>query len=415
MTKQRYDLYLNTTHLSLIHAADVVIVEDNAVLQQVGFRYRPEYLAHPNAFSIDPVQLPLKRAETVLHCRGGSPAFIDDYLPDAWGRKVLTRLAFYRDQKKFNANSVIDTLAMLSNSRIGTVRLVEHGQTPEYARGHALERLSQAEKAAQHIDDVDFNAVDIDEMGLLYLANAGTGVGGARPKALLYSDDGTYLAKFNRHTHDSYNNARVELACLLMAKAAGIEIGHGRVIEGVNGREVLLLDRFDFCIHQNQHTFHHLISANGLLKESSSQRDLGGTFRYDNVCELLRQYSISIEKDLKQLLSLMLFNRAINNTDDHERNFSLIHRGEGYELAPAYDLVPSLVTGQYHAAGFETNPYPPLPSEAVTKGKLFGLPKIIVVAAAEQVSDAVSNWKRYAEQAGVSDSDIERISGYLRH
>jgi serine/threonine protein kinase HipA of HipAB toxin-antitoxin module len=39
------------------------------------------------------------------------------------------------------------------------------------------------------------------------------------------------------------------------------------------------------------------------------------------------QYSINIEQDLKQLLAIMLFNRAIHNADDHERNFSPINRG----------------------------------------------------------------------------------------
>jgi len=28
----------------------------------------------------------------------------------------------------------------------------------------------------------------------------------------------------------------------------------------------------------------------------------------------------------------MLFNRAINNTDDHERNFSLITQDDGYRM-----------------------------------------------------------------------------------
>jgi serine/threonine-protein kinase HipA len=198
MTKHRYDLYLNTPKLGIVLAADVVVVEEGANLRQVGFRYLPDYLAKPAAFPVDPVQLPLMEGEIVLNCRGGAPAFLDDYLPDAWGRRVLARLALYRDNRHFNANSVIDSLALLSNSRIGAMSLVERGDEPAFDNGHALEVMAQAEQAAQHIDDVDYNAVDVDEMSLLYLANAGTGVGGARPKALLYDDHGQYLAKFNR-------------------------------------------------------------------------------------------------------------------------------------------------------------------------------------------------------------------------
>ncbi|MCH8105921.1 MAG: HipA domain-containing protein [Proteobacteria bacterium] len=145
------------------------------------------------------------------------------------------------------------------------------------------------------------------------------------------------------------------------------------------------------------------------MKEPGSQWDLGRVFRYDDVCEQLRRYSISIEQDLKQLLALMLFNRAIHNTDDHERNFSLINRGAGYQLAPAYDLVPSVVTGEYHAAGFQLNPDPPKPSEASKLGKIFGLPKTSVADIAERVIDAVSRWESFAEQSGVNQDDVVRI------
>lgn len=410
MTSTRYDLYINSPMMGVIQAADVVVEEQDAVLSRVGFRYRPPYLEHPNAFAIDPVQLPLKQGETILVCQGGVPAFIDDYLPDAWGRRVLARLALYRDQQHFNANSVIDSLGMIGNSRIGAICLVEQGEAPLFEAGHSIRILQQAESAAQKIDSVDFNTVDLDEMSLLYLANAGTGVGGARPKALLQGDGCHYLAKFNRLTQDAYNNARVELACLSMAKAAGIIIGNGKVVSGINGREVLLLDRFDIVSGGARC---HLITANGLLKEPGSQRDSGRVFRYDDVCEQLRRYSISIEQDLKQLLALMLFNRAIHNTDDHERNFSLINRGAGYQLAPAYDLVPSVVTGEYHAAGFQLNPDPPKPSEASKLGKIFGLPKTSVADIAERVIDAVSRWESFAEQSGVNQDDVVRIKRCL--
>lgn len=407
MTRQRYDLYLNTPVLGLVHAADVVLVEEGSALQQVGFRYRPEYVAEEGAFAIDPVQLPLSKGEIQFACRGGAPAFIDDYLPDDWGRKVLAQLALYRDGRKLNANSAIDTLAMLGSSRIGAITLVAQGEPPQFDNGHELGVLTRAEQAAQQIDSVDFDAVDVDEMSLLYLANAGTGVGGARPKALLFDEQGCYLAKFNRRTQDEYNNARVELACLNMAKAAGLIMHDARIVQGINTREVLLLDRFDIA----EGGRHHLITANGLLKEPVSQQDPGRTFRYDDVCELLRRYSANIEQDIEQLLRLMLFNRAINNTDDHERNFSLIHRGEGYCLAPAYDLVPSLVTGAYHAAGFDLNPYPPRPSEANKLGKIFGLPKPVVVSIAEEVLSAVREWPHFAGRTGVDEQEAARIGG----
>ncbi|TCO76299.1 HipA N-terminal domain-containing protein [Chromatocurvus halotolerans] len=111
--RQRLDLYLATHALGVRHAADVVLEENNGQLGRVGFRYRPDYLAEHHAFSIYPAQLPLREGEFALSCSGGSPAFIDDYLPDLWGRRILTRLAALRQRRRYDANSVIDSLASM--------------------------------------------------------------------------------------------------------------------------------------------------------------------------------------------------------------------------------------------------------------------------------------------------------------
>lgn len=410
-TKARYDIYINSPFTGIVHCADCVIAEQQYTVTQVGFRYRDHYLQLPNAFALDPEQLPLQTGEFTFQCQGAIPAFLDDYLPDSWGRKVLSRVAFYQKKLHYNANSVIDSLSLLSHSRIGALAIVPHGETPQFEQGHSLATLKQAEQAAQHLDEGDYAAIDHNEMNLIYLANTGTGVGGARPKALLFDQQQPFIAKFNRHSLDSYNNARVELACLLMAKAAGLNVGKGKVQSDINNREVLLLERFDI---NPQGQRHHLITINGLLKEKQSQRNYGGSFRYDNIYQLLCKHSTTIEQDLQQLLALMLFNRAINNTDDHERNFSLINKGEGYQLAPAYDLVPSVATGQYHAAGFAYQPYPPRPSETAKLGKIFGLSKTTVKHITEQITEAIKNWHRYAEQAGVNETDTQRINKHLR-
>jgi len=411
MIRQRYDLYLNTRQTGIVHAADVVLAEESGFLTRVGFRYRPDYLGEAAAFPIDPVQLPLQSAPFEFEChKGASPAFLDDYLPDKWGRKILVQLALFRDREKLNAYSVIDTLAMLGSSRIGAISLVRQGEAPHFDSGYAIEQLGAAEQAAQQIDQIDLGGVDLDEMSLLYLANAGTGVGGARPKALLFDNGGQYLAKFNRITHDSYNNARVELACLKMARAAGIRMHDGKIIEGINGREVLLLDRFDMDGPARK----HLITVNGLLKEPASQMDLGQAFRYDHVSDLIKKYSCQVEEDLIQLLKLMLFNRAINNTDDHERNFSLMHSEQGYHLAPAYDLVPSLTTNMHHAASYQYQAYPPRPTEALREGRIFKLPRSKVEKAAREVIGAVDRWREFAADVGVADEDIEKVSRVIK-
>lgn len=356
------------------------------------------------------LSIPLSAQEYRFTCRGGLPAFLDDYLPDAWGRQVLAHLAFYRDRKKLNANSVIDTLRMMGSSHIGALSITPQGQAPHYDIGSDLSRLAELEAVAYRLHDLPADDGDVNEFGVLYLGNHGSGVGGARPKALLHDDAQFYLGKFN-HSRDLYNNAGVELACLLMAQAAGIHIEGGRVVGGINEREVLLLNRFDLTANGHRN---HLITVNGLIKAPESQRDHGGVFRYEDIKRLIDHLSIDVKTDSEQLLKLMLFNRTIHNTDDHERNFSFIHRGEGYRLAPAYDLVPSLTMGEYHATGYGYQPNPPRPSEAVKLGKVLNMPRPVVARVAEQVIEAVKQWRAFAEQAGVHERDLERVERVLR-
>ena len=411
MTKAKYDLYLNLPTTGVVQAAEVIIFESPRKGTLVGFRYVPDYLNNPYAISLDPVQLPLEPSPFEMQCAFGVvPAFLDDYLPDAWGKKVLTALALHKHQQKLNANSAIDMLTLMGGRHIGALQLVPAGGVVNYASGHGLSHLLAAEQAAQMLD-APYGDIDFNKMNLLYLASSGSGVGGARPKALISENDRHYLAKFNRLDTDKYNNATVELACLTMAKAAGLQVGGGRVERSVNQRDVLLLERFDIDPAGYRH---HLISLNGLLKEPASQLDTGATFRYNDIHQVLRRYSTQIETDLEQLLLLMLFNRAINNTDDHERNFSLINAGDGYRLAPAYDMVPDLAVGQYHAAGYNYQLAPPTPSEAKKEGKIFGLSKVKVGQLADAVICALDDWSDHAEQAGVSEEDASNIAARLK-
>ena len=405
-TRARFDVHVELSRGRRIHAGDCVVEEDAGAVRRVGFRYTADYLGEPAAFPLDPRQLGLGPGERQFVCQGGVPGFIDDHLPDAWGRKVLAALAQHRDARRLNVNSAIDLLGLAQGrSHIGSLSLTLPGVRPPYSLGAPVASLHQAERTAVHVDAMVPDP-DPDEYGIARLANAGSSVGGARPKALLTDGRQHYIAKFNRLSGDAYNNARVELACLNMARAAGISVSRGHVVEHVNGREAVLLERFDVAEDGGRQ---HLITVNALLKEETTQRDSGLPLRYDDVADLLRRYSVAIKADLAQLARLAQFNRAINNTDDHARNFSFIHSGSGYRLAPAYDLVPSLAIGEYHVAGLGYEPRPPRPSQVSRAGRMFGLSKPWLRQCAEEVADAVARWPEFAEQAGVAESEADVV------
>ena len=101
--------------------------------------------------------------------------------------------------------------------------------------------------------------------------------------------------------------------------------------------------------------------------------------------------------------------RGAARSFDHSRNFSLINDGEGYRLSPAYDLVPQLVMGDYHAAGFSHRPNPPKPSEIFGVGNTFGLSKTWLRNCSDEIITGVDRWSEFAERAGVEESERDRV------
>ncbi len=407
LENHRYKVYLNTPELGVQHCGSFQIREKGSQVKGISFKYSPSYIEQSNAFAIDPALLRLNPKQKVLEEAEAAPGFIDDYLPDDWGRKVLIRLYSRKQRKAFDANKVSDMLSVLGSSRIGALSIVpfEQEEPPIYTAGASSEKLEQAEAAAQQLDSGEFESLTLDDASLVFLSSNGTGVGGARPKALINDNGVEYLAKFNRSL-DQYNMARTEHACLLMANALGICDTRSHVRVSLDKRELLMQERFDVVEGGRR----HMITINALLKEPVTQRDSGLAFTYNRIAELLARYSGQIEKDLELLVTQMLFNRAIHNTDDHERNFSLWHNGTDYALTPGYDMVPTLDSGSYHAASFAYSAFPPKPSElALHPIKLFGLSKTAVKAISEKVVTTVDNWRVYAEQAGLDEEGAVKV------
>ncbi len=410
MGKHFYDIYLNTAPTGIIRAAECVLVEDQSRTHTVGFKYTHEYLDHISAFSIDPVHLPLNSSECILNCDGHIPGFIDDNIPDAWGKKVIAQIAKYKDNKIINTNCISDLLSYVGPSRIGAIAITKRDEAPVYGAGVTMEEISQAENIAKNIDNGDLDKINYDQVNLLFLANSGTGVGGARPKTLVTDGRAHYLAKFNRVENDKFNNAKVELACLRMAHEASLAVATGEIIENINNRDVLMLERFDVNADLSRN---HLVSLNSLLKDPLTHADPATPFSYDTIFKILQKHSSNIVDDVERLLRQMLFNRAINNTDDHERNFSIINKGEGYALAKAYDLVPTFAKGQYHQAGFRFNPNPPNTQDVISYGMIFGLSKPKVKQIAHDVETAIKHWPLHAESAGLSSKETGSIETYF--
>jgi serine/threonine-protein kinase HipA len=168
----------------------------------------------------------------------------------------------------------------------------------------------------------------------------GSSVGGARPKALLYDNQSSYIAKFSSTT-DQYPVVRSELAAMWMAGQCQILVPAMRLVESL-GKDVLLVERFDRIRVKDGMKRKFMISGLTALQLHETESRLAS---YLDLTGFVGRYGKDADQDNVQLFRRMLFNILIGNNDDHARNHSFFWDGKHYHLTPAYDICPMLRTG----------------------------------------------------------------------
>jgi serine/threonine-protein kinase HipA len=71
----------------------------------------------------------------------------------------------------------------------------------------------------------------------------------------------------------------------------------------------------------------------------------------------------------------MVFNALIGNTDDHLKNFAMLHGSNGFFLSPAYDLLPDTAQRREHVLHFDAGHLFPGFEHLVNIGKKAGSKK----------------------------------------
>jgi len=115
--------------------------------------------------------------------------------------------------------------------------------------------------------------------------------------------------------------------------------------------------------------------------------------------------------DMQELFRRMVFNILIDNTDDHEKNHALlVTDAQQYELAPAYDVLP---TGQ--ALGFQQMRVGEFEADstlanALSMAQLFDLRESQAVAQVRRVARVVAGWRQHFASCGVTRRDLELLT-----
>lgn len=370
----------------------VLAKRDDAFL----FAYAESWLAAADAFSVDPLNLPLGTGTRSSRKMWGC---FDDSTPDAWGRKVL----FSTHRQK--PSNEIEWLLATRGAGVGCLLFsASRSQLPTLNQYPDFADLAEMLRLADEIDRGE-QPMHEDER-LAKLLWHGSSMGGARPKITVWHEGREWIAKLMRRD-DLFDQPRAEFASLGMARAAGIPVPEHQ-LHDVGGRSVLLLERFDRTPAGRQ----HYLSANALIApERVRVGDPDSAISYLRLAEVIQKVSHRARDDMRDLYRRMAFNIAISNTDDHLKNHGFLRvDGNDYRLSPAFDLLPhpeqtaelALVAGRHgRAATFEN---------ALSAHERFGLSREEAHQVVAEVLDVTNHAAQWFREAGVRSLEVGMLA-----
>lgn len=331
---------------------------------------------------------------------------IRDAAPDAWGRRVIEA------HLKVPANSLPESRYLLEAgaNRAGALDIRPRIESPP-APAKAIHKLGYLLDAAARIEQ----GVPVPA-GLQDIFEAGSGMGGMRPKASVTDDAGQlWLAKFPS-VNERLNIPLLEYATLRLAREAGLSTPEVAV-ETINGKTVMRIHRFDreYPREGQETRRRHMISALTLLgcHESRSIE-----MSYGDIADAIRRHGAvdCVRADQAELFGRMVFNILTTNDDDHLRNHAFLWQGRGWQLSPLYDVVPRpmLAAERRLHLGVGTQGRAATLDNAMTAYAKFGLDRKQALGIIDRVWTVVRQWKMYFDSYGVPATDIEQIAPAFR-
>jgi len=345
--------------------------------------------------------LPLGENEAVPRQPARAVGAVDDARPDRWGERVIQ---FVDRPERL---SLMEYLYFAGDDRFGALGVSISPDSYQPRQSTPLPRLDDAQTLSEVVRKIaNKEALTAQERAI---AHAGGSMGGAKPKALIRIDGEEWIIKF--FAGEPIDAPLVEHASMTLALKAGINAAPTRVVR-LAGENAVIVRRFD---REGSRRLHSL-SAGTVLRSlaMSSIEDLG----YPTLAQALRRFGDTAEDaNATQMLELfrrMVYNILIDNTDDHEKNHSLLYlpatRAGHLYLAPAYDVLPTN-SGQGRqeftvgAEGRESSL-----SNAMSQCALFGLSNKAAADAIVQVISVVDDWKDHFDGCGVTGADIDTLS-----
>lgn len=389
-------LWLLTEPASPRHVGTLRLVDAG---KGVSLHYAPAWLSQGFALSED---LPLVDIEHLPRWKGMAAGAVDDARPDRWGERVIQ----YID--KPTRLSIMEYLYCAGDDRFGALGVSTSAEAYAPHAKNPLPRLAQAQALAEVVHKVSAKEPvnDIERK----LIAAGGSFGGAKPKALIEIDGEQWVIKF--FNNEPIDVPLIEHASMTLAEKAGIRVAQTRVVP-LAGENALAVRRYD----RSGTARIHCISAGTALRAEA----IGGqepTLGYPSLAQLLRRAGVAEGDanllDMQELFRRMVFNILIDNTDDHEKNHSLMVRAptqQGkYRLAPAYDVLPTNSGQGSQEFIVGTDQRDSTLANAMSQCALFGYTPVQAAEQVLRVIEVVDGWRAHFAACGVTASDLESLA-----
>jgi serine/threonine-protein kinase HipA len=371
----------------------------------ISLRYAKDWLHHGFALSED---LPLRDVEHLPPNRLGTDiqravGAVDDARPDRWGEKVIR----FVDQPE--RLSLMEYLYYAGDDRFGALGVSTSASEYMPRKTGPLPRLEEAQQLSEVAAKIEASE-PLTAVEVKIIAGGGSPLGGAKPKALINIGGEQWLIKF--FNQEPIDVPLVEHATMTLAKHAGITTALTQVIR-LQGLNALAIRRFD----RDQERRIHSISAGTAIRAASAsgQEPIMG---YPELARILRRAGITHananQEDARELFRRMVFNILMDNTDDHEKNHSLLvvspFENGRFKLAPAYDVLPTNSGQGYQEFVCGSQGRDSTLENAISECDAFGLLAEEAAAEVLRVINVVETWKTHFAQLGVTQHDIDNLA-----
>ena len=416
-----------------------------AVAQEDGslsttFEYASPFCS--SGIELSPLVMPLLRRRYTFASLNpenfhGLPGLLADSLPDKFGNALIDAW-LAREGRPSGGFNAVERLCYTGSRGMGALEFFPSiGPSPRQSSRIEVQKLVELATAVltdRNNLQVSFSNEGSKEDALKDILQVGTSAGGARAKAVIAWHPETnevrsgqvsagrgfeyWLIKFDgvrgnkdKESEDLAGFGAIEYGYYRMATDAGITMAPCRLFEE-NGRRHFMTRRFDRLVGGEKL---HMQSLCGLAHYDFN---LAGAYGYEQALQVIRELNLP-KSAVEEQFRRMVFNIIARNQDDHVKNIAFLMDKTGqWSLAPAYDMTYSYQpTGRWTSVhqmtlngkqdGFCLDDFKECAKTALLKR---GRAETII----NQVRSAVSRWRDYADDAGVSVEHRDYIHSTLR-